>query len=96
MCINLPAGSMGHVHEGLDKHGNRAESPQREEPPMSTTAQFLELPKLLHLPTLAIAMAASLVTKVARSTSAAQPMVTTERGPGFGTPMHFLTKNQAR
>ena len=63
---------------------------------MSTTDQVLELHKLLDLPTTAIAMAAGLVIKVARSTSVGQSAVTTERGPGFGTPMHFLKANQPR
>ena len=63
---------------------------------MSTTDQFLELHKLLNLPAIAFAMAASLVIKVARSASVSQTGITTERGPGFGTPMHFLSTSSNR
>jgi hypothetical protein len=63
---------------------------------MFSTDHFLELHKLLNLPAVAVAMAAGLVIKVAHSASARRTTVTTERGPGFGTPMHFLSTDSSR
>ena len=63
---------------------------------MFATEHFLELHKFLSLPAVAFAMAASLVIKVAQSASARPSVVATERGPGFGTPMHFLSTSSSR
>ena len=63
---------------------------------MFATDHFLELHKFLNLPIVAVAMAASLVIKVTQSASARPSVVPTERGPGFGTPMHFLATRSNR
>jgi hypothetical protein len=57
---------------------------------MFTTDSFLELQKFINLPAAALALAAGLVIRVAQSTATRPSAVTTERGPGYGTPMHFL------
>lgn len=58
---------------------------------MFATEHFLELQKLLNLPSVAVAMTAGLVIKIAQNASARPSVIPTERGPGFGTPMHFLS-----
>lgn len=63
---------------------------------MFATDHFLELHKFLSLPAVAIAMTASLVIKVAQSASVRPSVIPTERGPGFGTPMHFLAASSRR
>ena len=92
MAVTL---NMDSVDEGLRSRSNYANTSPRGAA-MFITDHFLELHKFLSLPAVTIAMAASLVVKVAQSASARPSVIPTERGPGFGTPMHFLSTSSNR